>query len=88
LPASIGDLSRLSHFKLHNNYLTCLPEEIGDLYALDLLDLSHNRLHEIPERLYELPRLTYLLLTGNPLTTAQISEIRGKMKKTKVIFES
>lgn len=35
LPRSIGQLSKLQHLQLYNNYLTCLPKELGNLCGIE-----------------------------------------------------
>lgn len=67
VPATIGDLTRLTTLKLNYNNLTSVPAEIGRLSNLFWLGLQDNQLSQIPIEIGALTKLTTLHLGGNQL---------------------
>ncbi|XP_024860256.1 leucine-rich repeat protein 1 [Kryptolebias marmoratus] len=70
LPATIGDLSRLSELILHNNHLEAFSEALclSTLQrTLQVLDLSQNRLQGLPAQFCQLKELVNLKLDDNKL---------------------
>jgi Leucine-rich repeat (LRR) protein len=68
LPATIGNLTTLTHLELSYNELTKLPVSICNLNNLTILDLRFNTLTELPETIGNLTNLTCLDLSINKLT--------------------
>jgi len=54
LPASLGNLTHLTHLDLRANKLVSLPASIGDLTNLVKLDVRWNKLSSFPEWLQRL----------------------------------
>ncbi len=67
VPASIGDLTKLTTLSLESISLEEIPIEIGNLKELQILDLSGNSLTEIPNEIGEFTKLQMLDLSNNLL---------------------
>ncbi len=86
---SVYGIERLVNLKeiiLDNNNLSELPESISKLAKLHTLTLAHNKLEKIsastgqqsiPKTLFLMISLQALVLTGNPLTKAEVLEMEG-----------
>ncbi|CAL8105708.1 unnamed protein product [Calicophoron daubneyi] len=67
LPASIGDLTRLTTLDLSFNHITSLPDSIGNCTAMRDLNLQHNQLTRLPDTIGNLVNLIRLALKYNHL---------------------
>lgn len=86
---SVYGIERLVNLKeiiLDNNELSELPESISKLTKLHTISLAHNKLQKvsistgqqsIPRALFLMISLQALVLTGNPLTKAEVLEMDG-----------
>jgi Leucine-rich repeat (LRR) protein len=77
LPATIGNLTTLTHLELSYNELTKLPVSICNLNNLTILDLRFNTLTELPDSIGNLTNLTHINLSINKLT--KIPETIGNL---------
>ena len=86
----IGEIRQMSQLKTLDasyNNMTGIPAELGQLHSLETLSYSHNKITGLPNELAQLKNnLKEFDLTGNPLTTEQISKLRATLPNTKVIF--
>lgn len=73
LPASIGNLTKLTYLELNNSYLTgTIPAEMGNLTNLNTLDLKNNQLSGIvPASMGKLSKIERLDLSHNSLSAIQ-----------------
>ncbi len=85
LPGEIR-LLPLKELSARSNRLSGIPAEIGQINSLIHLDLSHNQITDLPDELTNLTRLKTLNLTGNPIPTAKIDQLREKMPSTTIVF--
>lgn len=70
IPASLGQLTNLTHLQLQGNQLTGpIPAEIGNLFSLRVLDVQKNHLSGgIPDSFGNLTNLNIIKLLGNMFT--------------------
>ncbi|XP_004082308.1 leucine-rich repeat protein 1 [Oryzias latipes] len=86
LPATIGDLSRLSELSLHNNHLEAFSEALclSTLQqTLQVLDISQNRLRCLPAQFCQLRELVNLKLDDNQL--ARLPFHIGRLSKLRFL---
>lgn len=84
VPASIGNLERLTELSLDVNNLISIPAEIGDLVQLETLYLEFNQLGTIPASIGNLQHLRELYLDFNQLGTIP-AEI-GNLAQLETLF--
>lgn len=85
--SSLTDFPKLKVLDLSENRIKSL---VYILYNPDLreLDLSFNLLHDVPDEIRFLKKLEKLNLSGNPMPTERIEQLRKQMPKTTIIFDS
>lgn len=87
----IGEIRQMSKLKLLDvsyNQMTGMPAEIGQLSKLETLDYSHNSITGLPNELANLKNnLKEFNLTGNPLSTSAINQLKTALPTTNIIFE-
>lgn len=87
LPAEIRQMPKLKTLDASHNNLTAVPAEIGQLKDLENLDLSYNKITALPNEIANLrDNLKVLNLTGNPLSSDQISKLKTELPNTNIIF--
>ena len=86
----IGEIRQMSQLKtldVSYNNMTGMPAELGQLHSLETLNYSHNNISGLPNELSQLKNsLKEFDLTGNPLTSSQISKLQVALPNTKIIF--
>jgi Leucine-rich repeat (LRR) protein len=66
--------------------MTGIPAEIGQMSHLQTLDYSYNKINTFPNEIANIKQLKTLNLTGNPLTSSQISQLKTDLPNTTIIF--
>ena len=69
LPATVGNLSKLSTIQLRDNLVTTLPPEIGDCRDLWQLSLERNLITSLPSEIASLHKLRGLFVRDNKLSS-------------------
>ena len=86
----IGEIRQMSQLKtldVSYNNMTGMPAEVGQLRSLEILNYSNNKITGLPNELAQLKdNLKEFKLTGNPLSSAQISKLQTELPNTKIIF--
>lgn len=86
----IGEIRQMSQLKtldVSYNDMTGMPAELGQLHSLETLNYSYNKITGLPNELAQLKdNLKEFNLTGNPLSSAQISKLQTVLPNTKIIF--
>jgi Leucine-rich repeat (LRR) protein len=86
VPPEIGNLKNLQVLYLGNNQLTSIPDAICGLSHLRLLSLFQNNITGLPPCLSGMANLRTIGLSGNPLPTSTVVELKNRMASTTVIF--
>jgi leucine-rich repeat protein SHOC2 len=70
-----------------DNNMTGIPAEMGQLSKLQTLNLSNNGITGLPNELKDLKNnLKEFNLSGNPLSSQQISDLKAALPNTNIIF--
>jgi len=69
LPATIGNLKRLTELDLTHSNLSSLPPTIGNLSSLTRLDVSYSLMKTLPAEIGNLSKLTFLGLVSSKIAT-------------------
>jgi len=80
LDEKIGEMKNLQVLALTNAQLSSFPASISNLKRLTDVSFQGSNLSDLPEFLYEIESLKIINLSGNPIDTATLQEIRKKMK--------
>ena len=87
LIGEIRQMSQLRTLDVSYNDMTGMPAELGQLHSLETLNYSYNKISGLPNELTMLrDHLKEFNLTGNPLSSAQISNLQTALPSTKIIF--
>ena len=86
----IGEIRQMSQLKSLDasyNNMTGMPAELGQLRSLETLNYSNNKITGLPNELAQLKgNLKEFNLSGNPLSSEQISTLQTELPNTKIIF--
>ena len=86
----IGEIRQMSQLKtldVSYNNMTGMPAELGQLRSLETLNYRNNKITGLPNELAQLKsNLKEFNLTGNPLSSAQITKLQTELSNTKIIF--
>lgn len=80
LPASIGEMTKLSNLNADRNTLEYLPAEIGQCTSLGVLSLRDNKLRKLPAELGNCTALHVLDVSGNQLHNLPYSLVNLQLK--------
>lgn len=80
LPASIGQMTKLSNLNVDRNALEYLPIEIGNCSSLGVLSLRDNKLKKLPPELGNCSVLHVLDVSGNQLQYLPYSLVNLQLK--------
>lgn len=80
LPASIGEMTKLSNLNADRNSLEYLPAEIGQCTSLGVLSLRENKLRKLPAELGNCTALHVLDVSGNQLHNLPYSLVNLQLK--------
>jgi hypothetical protein len=86
IPPEIGNLKNLQTIYLGNNQLTSIPDAICSLPKLVGLSLFQNNITSLPSCLSGIKSLKMIGLTGNPIPTSTIIELRKEMPSSTIYF--
>jgi Leucine-rich repeat (LRR) protein len=84
VPGEIGQQPNLKNINFSYNQITGLPNEIANIPVIDVLDLSYNSIDSISD-LSKFKNIRVLKLTGNKLSTSQISQLQAALPNTQII---
>ena len=86
--ALIAEIRKMPLITLDASYndMTGIPAEIGQLSQLQTLNYSYNKINTLPNEIAHLQQLKTLNLTGNPLTSAQINQLKSELPNTTILF--
>jgi Leucine-rich repeat (LRR) protein len=87
LIGEIRQMSQLKQLDASYNKMTGVPAEIGQLSNLEVLNLSYNQITAFPNEITNIKNnLKSLNVTGNKLSSDQISKLKTQLPNTNVIF--
>lgn len=87
LIAEVRQMAKLQILDVSNNNMTGMPAEIGQLSNLQTLNYSNNKITGLPNELSKLRNsLKEFNLSGNPLSSEQISKLKTELPNTTIIF--
>lgn len=87
LIGEIRQMSQLNQLDASYNKMTGVPAEIGQLSNLEVLNLSYNQITAFPNEIGNLQNnLKSLNVTGNKLSSDQITKLKSLLPKTDVIY--
>lgn len=78
-------LTKLKHLNLSNNRMLIIPKVIEVIRSLRVLDISFNNLIALPADPQKYAHLEKIILTGNPLSTEEISRFSSELKNTEIV---
>jgi Leucine-rich repeat (LRR) protein len=84
----IGEIRKmpLRVLDVSDNNMTGMPAEIGQLNKLETLDYSNNNIDTLPNEVKNLTQLKEFNLTGNPIPSSRIEQLRSELPNTVIIF--
>ena len=87
LIAEVRQMAKLQILDVSNNNMTGMPAEIGQLSNLQTLNYCNNKITGLPNELSKLRNsLKEFNLSGNPLSSEQISKLKTELPNTTIIF--
>jgi hypothetical protein len=87
LSPRIQELTSLKQLVLARNSLSSLPMALAHVDELEELDLADNQLSSVIDVLGCMPALRFCVLTGNPISTEEIDQLRSQNPDAEILFE-